>query len=139
MAKTHGARCIDYDAVMQLYLEGKTDRQIADACRCSYRTIELWRQLRKLPTNRDAAKGKAEEKPEKKVHYRTPLEEDAIAAREAGMTYGQYKAQQYAEMQKRNVSIPDLIRLRETYRQRDAQRSIEAQRKQMAALCEKGG
>lgn len=107
MAGTHRVRRIDYAKVSELYWEGASDREIADAFKCAPRTISEWRQRQKLPAN--AGHGKPIEiKPAKKQRQITPLEQDAIDARKAGMTYGQYKAQQYLELQKRNKQLPAL-------------------------------
>ena len=80
----------DKKLAFELYKEGKTDKEIAEACGISNTTVQTWRKRQGLPVN----VGK------KKTRKLTPLEADAVAARKAGLTYGQYKAQQ-REQEKR--------------------------------------
>lgn len=106
MAGKHRVRSVDYTKVLELYYEGKTDQEIADHCGCVRATIGEWRRRQKLPAN--IAEREDRKKRAKKQNDLTPLEQDAIAAREAGMTYGQYKAQQYIEQQKRDLQLSAL-------------------------------
>ena len=78
----------DKKLAFELYGEGKSDREIAEACGICRETVASWRKRCGLPAN--------ECQPIKKKGL-TQLEQDAIAARKAGLTYGQYKAQQYAK------------------------------------------
>lgn len=73
---------IDEREMWRLYSLGKTDEQIAEALDIHKNTVQGWRKRNCLSVN-------------KKINRKlTQLEQDAIAARMAGMTYGQYKAQQ---------------------------------------------
>ena len=67
-----------------LYSEGAGDKTIAEACGVTADTIRNWRKRCGLPANYE---------PKSEKHL-TQLEKDAIAARKAGLTYGQYKARQ---------------------------------------------
>ena len=80
MSRTDPRVRLDKDAARRLYLNGKSDIQIALALGCSDRTIQNWRQKNKLRKNT------AEHAPISK------LAADAVAARRAGVNYGQYKA-----------------------------------------------
>lgn len=66
----------------ELYQKGMSDKEIAENCGVSTTTVRNWRKRAGLVANY----GK------KKERYLTPLEKDAIAARKAGLSYGQYKA-----------------------------------------------
>lgn len=76
---------IDEAKCWSLYNAGKTDLEIATECGLHINTVNSWRKRNGLPVNRGAARRR------RKL---TQLEKDAIEARKAGMTYGQYKAQQ---------------------------------------------
>lgn len=69
----------------KLYMDGKSDKEIAEACGMTRETIRNWRQRCGLPANYE---------PKDESHL-TQLEKDAIAARKAGLSYGQYNAQQF--------------------------------------------
>lgn len=102
-------RVIDEGMAWHHYNAGKADAEIADACGVHKNTVANWRRRNKLHAN-TPQKLKKEQQAERKKKERvlSPLEQDARAAREAGMTYGQYKAQQYIEQQRRNLQIPAL-------------------------------
>lgn len=76
---------LDTKLAGQLYSENAGDRTIAEACGVTAETIRNWRKRCGLPANYE---------PKSEEHL-TQLEKDAIAARRAGLTYGQYKARQY--------------------------------------------
>lgn len=84
-------RSVNERIAWERYDAGESDEQIADACGCCKETVRKWRNLNNLPRNI------VERRSKKSL---SPLVLDCIAAREAGMTYGQYKAQQYLEQQK---------------------------------------
>ena len=69
------------------YEAGETDAEIAEACGVSVSTVQNWRKRNSLTSNQ----AWAEVKKRRKL---TQLEQDAIAARAAGMTYGEYKVAQ---------------------------------------------
>lgn len=73
---------LDEREAWRLYGLGKSDAEIAAACGVHKNTIQGWRNRYMLKSNR------------KKPRKMTQLELDAIAARKAGMTYGEYKSQQ---------------------------------------------
>lgn len=79
-------KVIDDRKALTWYNAGLTDQQIADNFGVHKETVRNWRRRMGL-----ASHAAEVHKKEKKL---TPLERDAIAAREAGMTYGQYKSQQ---------------------------------------------
>ena len=97
MAKT---KRIPFDerAALRYYNDGLSDQHIADNCGVCKDTIRNWRKRMGLAVNvvcRQVQKNDKPTTPENDDQI-TPLERDAIAARKAGMTYGQYKAKQYA-------------------------------------------
>lgn len=76
---------LDANLAGQLYSENAGDSAIAEACGVTVETIRNWRKRCGLPANYE---------PKNEEHL-TQLEKDAIAAHRMGLTYGQYKAQQY--------------------------------------------
>lgn len=76
---------LDTKLAGQLYTEGKSDKEIAAACDMTQETIRNWRKRCGLPAH-------YEPKGEDNL---TQLEKDAIAARKADLSYGQYKVQQF--------------------------------------------
>ena len=76
---------LDRALAMRLYMEGATDKEIAEKTGVSKTTAVYFRHVNGLPINREADRGKA--KKEKKVLSR--LDADAIAARKLGMNYGE--------------------------------------------------
>lgn len=76
---------LDTKLAGQLYSENAGDKAIAEACGVTVATVQSWRKRCGLPANFE---------PKSEEHL-TQLEKDAIAARKAGLTYGQYKARQY--------------------------------------------
>ena len=97
MAKTK-RRALDEQAAFRYYNSGLSDQHIADNCGVCKETIRNWRKRMGLTVNIVCGQVQKKDKPTtpKKDDQITPLERDAIAARRAGMTYGQYKAKQYA-------------------------------------------
>ena len=71
---------LDKEYALYVYNQGCTDDQIADRLGSNVRAVERWRKSMGL------------EKNERSRENLSKLERDAIAARKAGMTYGQYKA-----------------------------------------------
>ena len=92
---------LDNNQAMELWKQGKADKEIAIALDVSLNSVRNFRHRNKLPINK-ADGTRVSHYPKKKEKYLTPLEKDAIAARQAGMTYGEYKAQQreYGKKQK---------------------------------------
>lgn len=86
MTKTK-QKVLDAAAALDYYNRGFSDKDIADNCGVCRETIAKWRRSNGFPANHP--------QPVKKQRKLSPLVMDAIAAREAGMTYGQYKAQQF--------------------------------------------
>lgn len=80
---------IDQRVARELYEKGLSDPKIGEALGVSKSVISGWRKRNSLPPNIECTH-------RKRPRQLTPLERDAIAAREAGLTYGQYKARQYA-------------------------------------------
>lgn len=83
----------DRERAMALWLEGATDEEIMAEMDVTISPIRKWRAANNLQRNKPTGveKKPVKKKPAKKL---TNLERDAIAAREAGLTYGQYKAQE---------------------------------------------
>ena len=79
---------LDTEEAMELWQAGATDEEIMQACNVTIETVRKFRRLRGLSVNA------APKKPKKRGRTLTKLEQDAIAARKAGMSYGQWKAQQ---------------------------------------------
>ena len=75
---------LDVKKAWALYSDGAHDEAIAEGCDVGVDTIRNWRKRCGLPANY---------KP-KKMEHLTQLEKDAIAARKAGLTYGEYKSKQ---------------------------------------------
>ena len=71
---------------MDLYQQGCTDLQIADAVGMSKSTISNWRCQHGLPPNTGTTKDKN--------HRKSKLSLDAAEAQAAGMNYGYWKALQ---------------------------------------------
>lgn len=93
----------------QHYNAGETDAEIAAACGVHKNTVANWRKRHKLYANTPQKKKKEEQTARKKTErVLSPLEQDARAAREMGLTYGQYKARQYLDKQRRDLQIPAL-------------------------------
>ena len=91
-------RVIDERIAWDCYKAGKTDAEIAQACGVHKNTVANWRRRNTLHANTPQKKQKEEQAArKKKERVLSPLEQDAKAAREAGLTYGQYKAQQYID------------------------------------------
>lgn len=102
-------RVIDERTAWDCYKAGKTDAEIAQACGVHKNTVANWRRRNTLHANTPQKKQKEEQAArKKKERVLTPLEQDAKAAREAGLTYGQYKAQQYLEQQRRDWQLSRL-------------------------------
>lgn len=76
----------DRQAALEYYNRGMTDKEIADNCGVKVKTIAAWRRSMGFLANAQSSAKKQEQ---------SPLVRDTIAARKLGMTYGQYKAQQY--------------------------------------------
>lgn len=79
MGYSHG---LDREYALYVYNQGYTDEQIADRLGSNVRAVERWRKFMGL------------EKNERSRENLSKLERDAIAARKAGLTYGQYKARE---------------------------------------------
>lgn len=73
-----------YDEFRRLYDEGKTDEKIAELCGVKPGAVAYWRRLERRSKLKEP---KPKPKPARKL---TRLEQTAIAARRAGMTYGEY-------------------------------------------------
>ena len=71
---------------LEMYQQGCTDLQIADAVGVSKSTISNWRSQHGLPPNTGTTKDKN--------HRKSKLSLDAAEAKAAGMNYGQWKALQ---------------------------------------------
>ena len=72
---------INEDVAMELYKDGKRDFEIAEECNVSKYAVQRWRARNGfLPNGR---------KPLEKM---SDLEKTALAARQHGMTYGQWMA-----------------------------------------------
>ena len=82
-------RLLDKEMALTLYHDGRCDREIAEYCGVAESTVGDWRRNLKLPAHPD---------PRKKATYSPPrqstLAQDAMEAREMGLTYGQYKVMQ---------------------------------------------
>ena len=76
----------DRKKAMELYNQGCTDLQIADATGAAISTIGNWRRERGLPANTGTKQDKTGRK--------SQLAIDAEAAQKAGMNYGAWKALQ---------------------------------------------
>lgn len=75
---------LDSRRIEELYAQGRTDGQIAQALGVKRETVCAWRVERRIPSN--------DVKQRKDL---SNLEKEAIMAREMGLTYGQYKALGY--------------------------------------------
>lgn len=73
---------VDKRQAMQMWSEGKTDREIAQKLDVTKSAVCDWRKRMGLPCNPET----------KKAHKLSKLELDARAAMAAGMSYGQYIA-----------------------------------------------
>ena len=82
-------KLLDKELALQLYNEGRCDREIAADCGVAERTVGDWRRKMKLPSHPDPRK-----KEEASSPHRSTLSQDALEARKRGMTYGQYKVMQ---------------------------------------------
>lgn len=107
-------RVIDDSCAWHHYNLGKTDAEIAAACGVHKNTVANWRK-RHMLSARVPQKQKKEAQPQhaKKERILTPLERDAVAAREAGLTYGKYKARQYIEQMRAKERLDERLRKRE--------------------------
>lgn len=97
---------LDEQVAMTAWLAGKTDREIAETCGCSVSTITSWRKRYGLDPNRAQRPTRAKEKA-----YDLPAAEDEARAREAGLSYGIYKARQWeadGRPAHRKRAVPDL-------------------------------
>lgn len=74
---------------MVLYMQGNTDAEMADRLGVSKSAVGTWRRINGLSVNKRAGAAV------KGVRKLSPLAADAIAAREMGLSYGQFKAKQY--------------------------------------------
>lgn len=72
---------LDVEEAMRLYNRGKSDKVIAQTLDVTQKAVRMWRVKMGLIKN-----------PEKRKYALTPLEQDAKAALEMGMTYGRYVA-----------------------------------------------
>lgn len=72
----------DEKKALELYEQGKRDAEIAQAVGACKSSVYYWRMRRKLPSKH------IRKKPPKPV---SKLSIDAMAARNAGMTYGAWK------------------------------------------------
>ena len=85
---------LDKEKAMELWDQGKMDKEICAECNVSEQTVKNWRHRNKLPINKaNGTRSDCYGRSRRKKHL-SQLEMDAIAARQAGMTYGQYKARQ---------------------------------------------
>lgn len=75
----------EHNERMSLYNQGLTDREIAEKLNRKPSTIAGWRYSNGLASNSEIAK---------KQSKKSPLAEDAAAARAMGLTYGKWKALQ---------------------------------------------
>lgn len=80
---------VDPVRAMVLYMQGKTDSEMADRLGVSKNAVGTWRRINGLSANKRAG---AAVNGGRKF---SPLAADAIAAREMGMSYGQFKAKQH--------------------------------------------
>lgn len=76
---------LNYDLALALYNEGNTDAEIAEIAGTCVETVGNWRRDLNLEPNRK----------KKQARHLSRLEQCAVDARKAGMTYGQYMAQFY--------------------------------------------
>ena len=83
---------LDCDRAMHWYNMGMNDREIAEKCDVGKNAVALWRTRNLLPPN--VARRKA-------VIKLTPLEWDAVQAREHGVTYGEWASPAFAEERSR--------------------------------------
>ena len=88
------------------YNAGETDAQIAEALGVHKNTVNNWRRRQKLLSN--CPQNRAKEIARRKGRELSPLEQDVRAAREAGLTYGQYKAQQYIKSERMRLQMDRL-------------------------------
>lgn len=84
--KTAGPK-LDDTKVMLLYMRGLTDEEIGRKLDVVPDTVAKWRGRHGLAKNGACSK--------KKDKSLSPLAADAMAARELGLSYGQFKAQQH--------------------------------------------
>ena len=88
---------LDENKALEFWKEGKPDKEISEICNVSLVSVRNWRHRNKLPINKADGK-RVNRYPRRKERYLTPLEKDAKAAMEAGLTYGQYKSKQREEL-----------------------------------------
>lgn len=97
---------IDCEKAMVLYNEGKTDREIADACYVCTTTVINFRRKFGLECNRASRKRKpVQQKQEKPKKYKSKLAEENAEARRCGMNYGMWKAQQFEAQKKAKIAL----------------------------------
>lgn len=98
MKRIEERNALDEVKAMMCYMQGLSDNCVARKCGVSSTTIAKWRKAHNLSpnfgTNRreDAERDK---KPSRRRQPMSPLAEDAMAAAEIGMSYGQFKAKQH--------------------------------------------
>lgn len=80
---------VDPVRAMVLYMQGNTDAEMADRLGVSKSAVGTWRRINGLSANKRAGAAV------KGGHKLSPLAADALAAREMGLSYGQFKAKQY--------------------------------------------
>lgn len=85
------AVAINNEKALELWREGATDAELMYIFDVSISTVRKFRREYNLARNE--SDGVRKPLPKRQVHL-SKLEKDAIAASEAGMTYGQWKAQQ---------------------------------------------
>lgn len=77
----------DEPKLMTFYMQGRTDAEIGRKCGLHPNSVAAWRRLHGLSANLSGAREKSDNMSE--------LAKDAMAARELGMSYGQFKAKQH--------------------------------------------
>lgn len=106
----------DEAQMMALYMRGCTDAEIGRNCGLSSKSVAAWRRVHDFTANfgdREKSGSMAE------------LSKDAMAARELGMSYGQFKAMQYVgriEAKKRQNAIFSARRKAKAEREAEAAR-----------------
>lgn len=105
MTKRRKPTTLDFDKARELYDEGKTDTEIAEACSVQRYSVRNWRRKFGLLSNRPAPVKEKKPKKEKPAKPRSKLSDDAAEARRCGMNYGAWKALQFEEQRRAKLAL----------------------------------